>query len=160
MDPGKWKDFWKMKWMKEKKPKKDQLLVLILVGILLLVIAIPVDNKKGRGEGILEEKVEETFQKEEEDFASTMEKKLEKTLSYANGVGKVKVMITLKDKGESIVEKDVPNSHATTDENDTAGGRRSIIEMTSEESTVFQTDSSGNQSPYIRRRKEIGRAHV
>ena len=38
-----------METMKTKKIRKDQLLILLLVGILLLAIAIPVDeNEKGK----------------------------------------------------------------------------------------------------------------
>lgn len=63
------------------KGNKTQLLIVLLVGILLLVIAIPTGNRKS-----------ETAQ------ASELESRLERILSKTEGVGQVNVMISVKEK--------------------------------------------------------------
>ena len=63
------------------KGNKTQLLIVLLVGILLLVIAIPTGNRKS-----------ETAQ------ASELESRLERILSKTEGVGQVDVMISVKEK--------------------------------------------------------------
>lgn len=63
------------------KGNKTQLLIVLLVGILLLVIAIPTGNRKS-----------ETAQ------ASALESRLERILSKTEGVGQVNVMISVKEK--------------------------------------------------------------
>ena len=63
------------------KGNKTQLLIVLLVGILMLVIAIPTGNRKS-----------ETAQ------ASELESRLERILSKTEGVGQVDVMISVKEK--------------------------------------------------------------
>ena len=92
-----------------KKLKKDQLLILVLAGILLLVIAIPTE-KKGDGKGktetglSLSEGKTETNQNE---YLYNLERRLESALSQMSGAGDVTVMITLKSSAEKVVEKDL-----------------------------------------------------
>lgn len=62
------------------KLNKNHLLILLLIGILLVVIAIPTDN----GQIQLE-------------YGTDLEKRLENILKDMEGVGNVKVMITLKE---------------------------------------------------------------
>lgn len=62
---------------------KNQLLIGLLIGVLLLIVAIPT-GKTG----------------EKENYSTDMEKRLESILGDMEGVGTVKVMITTKDMGE------------------------------------------------------------
>lgn len=147
------------KFIKEKqwkKWKKDQWLILFLAGVLLLVIAIPANSGKTGGNdektGITES-TGETVSKEKtvtssEDYAGDLEAKLEDLLSEMEGVGKVRVMITLKDSGESVVEKDTNTTGTSTAEKDSGGGERQITESSLEENTIYQ-DSSGTGEPFI-----------
>ena len=70
------------------KLNKNQLLLLLLVGILLLVISIPTES----GKAII-------------DTQTDVEKRLTSILEKIEGVGEVRVMITLgeKDKIEGVV---------------------------------------------------------
>lgn len=146
---------------------KDKFIIMILVGILLFIIAIPVDSKKNNSSN---GKVQ-TAQKQEreaaaealeaesagaqpgsaaqEEYVTQLEKRLSDALAYMDGAGKVKVMITLQSSAEKVVEKDTPGSRASTAETDAEGGRRSVNEMESGESTVYVTGENGVQTPYV-----------
>lgn len=87
-------------------------------------------------------------------YVETLELRLAKTLSCMDGVGAVKVMITLRDGGEEIVEKDMPSSRSITTENDGDGGSRNVNEYEGEEVTIYYTESDGSQTPYVVNRKE------
>ena len=83
-----------------KKMKREQWIVCGLAGLLLLVIAMPV--KKTEPEEV---SVEETVQKDQEpDIRQEYEKQLELALSQVQGIGKVKVSVTMESTGKKIVE--------------------------------------------------------
>ncbi|MDD2971735.1 MAG: stage III sporulation protein AG [Lachnospiraceae bacterium] len=84
-----------------------------------------------------------------EQYTLALEQRLEKLLSSMEGVGNVKVMITLQATAEQVVEKDQPNNHSVTTETDGAGSNRNVNDTTREETTVYITDGSGNQIPYV-----------
>lgn len=56
-------------------------------------------------------------------YTQEVENRLEALLSSMDGVGEVKVMVTLSSSVEQVVEKDVPYSMDTTKETDSAGGQ-------------------------------------
>lgn len=167
---SKWKEWLREKKEQAKKLKKDQLLILILSGILLLVIALPTGKtKSGKREGAQTDFLENIFSEEggtvlpeenggsdapasEEDFGgdytAEMENKLKQLLSSMEQVGKVEVLITLKTSEERIVEKDHPVTRSNTDETDSEGGRRTVNNMDSGETTVYETNS-GKSTPYV-----------
>lgn len=150
---------------------RDKFLIMILIGILLFIIALP--TERGRSSG----KTESTkntrtpsIQTEAEgdgtetegnadagseaavsaeSYTIQLEKRLSQALMYMEGVGRVKVMITLRSSAEKIVEKDIPASRSNTTETDAEGGRRSINDMDNQETTVYMTDENGRQTPYV-----------
>lgn len=160
--------------VKEFLLKKDNLIIIVLTGILMLIIAWPVDNKSENktevselwdrnsgninynsfygnldGEEMQTGKVPETGIYKEEYIVGKMEARLEEVLSAMQGVGRVKVMITLSSSGEKIVEKDIPLERSNIVENDSTGGNRSTNEMYSREETVYSTNSEGDKIPYV-----------
>lgn len=82
---------------KIKQMKKQDWIVVILIGMLLLIVALPsADTKESTGtHGTLEEESETSSYRKE------LEKELCEILSEMTGVGKVKVMITLKEENSS-----------------------------------------------------------
>lgn len=143
---------------------RNNLLVLILAGILLMVIALPVDNGKEKTEDATETSgltadiinndsfllngTEEVQDTETEKYIAMMEQKVEELLCKMEGAGKVKVIITLRTSVEKIVEKDIPVSRSNTTEEDSQGGMRTVNTMDTGESTVYST--AGNVSePYV-----------
>lgn len=127
------------KW---KNLKKDQILIAVLVGVLLLVIALPQSSKEQSDEPAQQLQTEETAQ--DGDIAR-MEEKLEKILEQVEGVGKTEVMITLKTSGRKTVEKDSSISEDTDRSEDGGENGAKREEMT----TVYQRDSEGNEIPFV-----------
>ncbi|OUN95066.1 stage III sporulation protein AG [Blautia sp. An46] len=106
------------KWM-----KKENLGVLLLVGLLLLVIALP--TRQENENTITEENTQETDQGlQEQDWQTKMEERLVEVLEQVQGVGKAEVFLTCEGTQEKVVEKD-------------------------ETETVYERDSRGNQTPYV-----------
>lgn len=147
--------------MKQFFSKKENMLVLILVGILLMVIVIPTKSEH-KGESDTNQEKEETesrnesntensgqYQTELDNYAQSLENRVSELVSCMDGVGKVKVMITLASSGEVIVEKDMPTIRNNITENDSEGGNRTTGEYQNEETTVYITDEAGNKIPYV-----------
>lgn len=153
------------------KMRKDQFVICILAGILLMIIAMP-ETKKEEGktseyrlsdnasgiikdnsdeeEGIFSEEGMEIEKKDEtEEYARYMENKLEQAISVMEGAGKVKVMITVSASKELVVEKDMPVTRSNTVENDSEGGSRNVNEYGSTEETVYSKESDGSACPYV-----------
>ncbi len=76
-------------WNKLLGNKKNQWLILLLVGILLVVIAIPTKSGTEKDTGF-------RMTENEDANATEMEKRLESILGQMQGIGEVHVMITYK----------------------------------------------------------------
>jgi stage III sporulation protein AG len=134
-----------------KKLKKDQLLILLLVGILLVVIAIPTGKGKDAASKDARSSTAAAGGGEAAygNYASYMEGHLEGVLSQMAGVGDVTVMITLQSSAEKVVEKDVEAQSETVTESDSQGGTRTTQNSSHGEATVYDGDGSQGQAPYI-----------
>lgn len=133
--------------------RKDQWLVVFLAGILAAVIALPIkgDEKSSPDTIFLENSTEETCLRKE-DSAQTiaeLEARLEEILSQMDGAGQVRVMISGRDNGEKIVEKDVPLQQSNVQE-EGEGSARTSSDETKEETTVYVRDADGGETPYVR----------
>lgn len=127
-------------WMEQKMGQKNKtdFLVMILLGVLVMIIAIPTGNGKKKESDPVTEK--ESLQEKktiqtEDDYKTSLENQLEKLISRMDGAGKSKVMITLADEGQEYVDKDIVKD-----------------EKKSEETTVVYDSGDGN-APYIVRRE-------
>lgn len=123
-----------------KKLKKEQLFIGVLLGILLLVIAIPVPKEKT--EEYLKENELENLIPETKD---STEERLKEILQQISGVGQVEVFITYEDKGKLIVEKDETASEELVQEADSSGGSRTTTTNRKEWKTIYGTE----ESPYV-----------
>lgn len=155
--------------------RKDNLIILILLGILLFIIALPTkESGQGAGDltglGGLADPFHDTVQSvsvkdgitvetsgkvsEEgessalEEYAMLQEAKLETLLSSMEGVGKVEVMLTFLSSEELVVEKDAPVVRSNTIEKDSEGGTRTVTQYESGDSTVYLS-GSGASEPYV-----------
>lgn len=147
---SKWKSYWMNKL---KKPKKEQLVVLLLFGVLLVVIALPTttgtmgaDKKDADISGTQGAAGTDTAALT---YEEQLEKRLSAILSQVAGAGRVEVMVTLESRGERIVEKDTPESRKSVEETDSSGGSRTTDEQDWGEETVYYEDGSGGKSPYV-----------
>jgi len=141
--------------------RKENMIVLILVGILILVATIPVDggakdSKDETGEAVLigdsrkedfsiENSGMDLAQSDEEQYIVSLENRVEELLNNMDGVGKVEVMITLKASREYVVEKDSPITQKSVAEADAQGGNRNTSENQTDEVTIYTTDTEGNK---------------
>lgn len=132
-----------------KKIPKNQLLIAGLAGILLLVIAIPVEKKADSTEET-GQAFEQAAEESVGDYAKRMERRLGEILGDMEGVGKVNVMITLKDEGEQMVEKDRTKSSENTQEQD-GSTVRTGTQQQSQEETIYSSQSGGNGEPFVTR---------
>lgn len=155
---------WK-KWFDNENMKKlfrkDNLLILILAGILLFVIALPTksDSENGATAGGEKEEgravygsaageAEPETAGEKEDYAAELEKRLTEALADMAEVGKVKVMITLKSSSELVVEKETSLTRSVTTETDSQGGSRTVNTSETGDTVVYSTEGSSS-TPYV-----------
>lgn len=137
-----------------KKINRTYLIIAGLAGVLLLVITIPTENP-GKSQKAVKQAGktvgEETSATEESAYQESLEQQLRKVLSTMEGVGRVEVMITLRDGGESVVEKDVTATDERTAEEDAQGTKRQNSVINSQEETIYiQSDGSGS-TPFVAR---------
>ncbi len=168
---------------KDKKLKKDNFLIMILLGVLLLVIVWPVPDGDDSQEnavdatessisdgiggimnitddtGISASGVDDAVSGagpswqdgSSEAYAVYLEHKLEEIVSVMEGAGKTRVMITLVSSKEAVVEKDMPLRRLGTTEVDAEGGSRNTSDIETGQETVYVSDQSGNNVPYVRK---------
>ena len=141
---GNWKKF------SLKNLRKDQLLILLLTGILLMVIAVPAGKKKENMSSASNDNTGKSVNgtsagTDEETYTAYLEDRLNRTLSQIEGAGEVKVMITLKSSAEKVLDKDTESDQET--------GTRQSSKTSKKENTVYRTDSESNSqgsgSPYV-----------
>jgi stage III sporulation protein AG len=145
---------WKNKLRKFdiKNIKKDELLIILLVGILLVVIALPTTKKESKvvkSANQTETTTKAQAETETSSYINELEKRLEEVLRRVQGVGDVDVMITLKSSKELIIEKDTPTTNQTSQEEDAEGGKRNTVDKSSSETTVYEQDNNGSSIPYV-----------
>lgn len=152
MDIKAWITRLKKRTSGEKLPRKTQLLILLLAGILLLVITLPVPgtasdtdtNEMDREEGELS-----SDDPSAGEYEKMLEEKTEQILGQVEGVGKVSVMVTLKSDGQRIVEKDQSTNGQNTEESDSSGGTRSVSDQTTDKTSIYLQNADGSTEPYV-----------
>ena len=153
--------------------RRDNLLILVLLGVLLFIIALPVKKEDSAATdtgteiteqynaGILTSSGQQNVAQQDtvyvgtqavtagsmEEYAAYLEGKLKKMLESVRGVGEVEVMITLESSEERIVEKDMTAERSQTEEQDSAGGTRTVSSSNTGYQTVYQEGSQG--SPFV-----------
>ena len=125
-----------------------------LVGVLLLVIAMPIDQgeqerreagkaAEAAGEGTDRGGISGLYEKE-------LERRLKLLLEEMEGVGKAEVMITLQDEGERVVEKDLAQDSQTVSEKE-GEASRSTQEKQYQEETVYSQEGGSGGDPFVAR---------
>lgn len=143
-----------------------KLAIMLACGVGLLLLTLTGGNDTGNA--LLEESDVQKVETEETDggerelsvrmdeYIDDMEKKVEEQLVLVDGVGKVKVMITLKSSAEKIVLKDETSSGEIIDEKDSGGGTRNNESISKGDESVIVDNGEGNgpftikeTTPYI-----------
>ncbi|MCD7833144.1 MAG: stage III sporulation protein AG [Lachnospiraceae bacterium] len=143
---------WFSKW---KNRKREQIVILLLFGLLLVVIAWPsgsaeTENSLGSvGEDHSSDSSEILpLEEDTENQITEMEERLARILSQVEGIGQTRVMITLKSDGRKIVEKDTEQSEEkseSTEENGSSSSEQSIYS----EGTIYEKASDGSETPFV-----------
>lgn len=132
---------------------KNNLLIIVLVGVLFLVINIPIgDDSKSKqldntSDNITVSTGEGTGD-ELQEYCTYLEEKLEQALTKLDGAGEVEVLISMKSSEERIVEKDQTVTRSGTVEEDSQGGTRDVSGFESGENTIYSSEGS-NSEPYV-----------
>lgn len=128
-----------------------RLVLIVLAGILLLVLSLPTEQLADVKE-VKEENTEEITEglalNAMQQYAKNQEKKTEEILSEVEGIGKVKVMLTLATSEEKITLQDSNVSDDDSDEADQSGGTRKTEKHESSQENVL-VQSEGEESPYV-----------
>lgn len=167
-------------WVRDKGLEKwftrDNLIILALSGVLLFIIALPMDGGRSKDEGQAgvtsggmeglfdmteaggvseEETLAGTWEEQilsggvtDEEYAANLEQRLTQALSQVAGVGQVRVMITLSSSRELVVEREQPVTRSVTNEADSQGGTRVVNQVETGDSVVYSSEGS-NSDPYV-----------
>lgn len=134
-----------------RKMKREQWIVCGLAGLLLLVISTPV-KKTDSGENS-DEKADRLdiagVEQQVTDIRREYEQQLTEALSQVEGVGEVKVTVTMESTGKKIVEKDNPQDEQTSSQKDSEGSESNTQSSSTQETTVYAETEDGSQTPYI-----------
>ncbi len=150
----------KKKWQQltgGKKFRKDQCLILVLVGMLLCVISLPTEKEKSKSNlwDTTDDKIQnkQMFDSTEEadnsSYAAHWEEKLEESLRFVEGAGQVRVLITLAGSEEQVLTRDGKEEVSDTQETDAAGGSRHVSETRLDRSVVRTVDERGKEVPLV-----------
>ena len=113
---------------------KDKILILILAGVLLMVVTLPTGKTSQSKESATVS--EESDSLSVDMYEEYVEKRLEKVLSSVDGVGKVKVMLSVKNSSEKVLAKDETYSDSSSKD-------------TEKISTHIFYDTSDGSRPYV-----------
>lgn len=147
-----WRDLGTRRWI-----------FLLVVGILLVVIAVPVEKKalsgtehgndsnmqgNATGVGMSSGESEGIAHRNITDYETSLEVRLAEILSQIQGAGAVHVMVTVNRSSELILQSDISREENTVRESDPQGGSRDNAELREESQTVLVGGSSTSQ-PYV-----------
>ena len=145
-------------WKFNGKIKKEQWLLLLLAGAVLMILAMPAGQSQekgslydtgtsgtecGKAEGRPGSGGTATFG--DNSYVASLEERVKEILKNVEGVGQVDVMIALKSTEEKVLQTDQSTSSSSTKEQDSSGGNREILQSDSEETTVLTDSGEGNQ---------------
>lgn len=137
--------------IKMSEDKRQKILIVFLLGVFFLLVATPVESLSGRNGGKKKtagmQTTEQSKKIEKDAYIGNLENKLEQTIAGMEGAGNVNVMITLKDNGEKILDKNQPYES----EKETSSEDQKISEQTrmqSEQETVLK-EQDGNTEPIV-----------
>lgn len=133
------------------REKQEKAAIIFLLGVFFLLAATPVSSlskktkvKKGDSEAV-ENKQEEKSTNDA--YIDGLENKLEQIIGSMEGAGQVRVMITLKDNGEKILDKNQPyESESRSDKEE--GKESESTSIKSDQNTVL-VEEGGNTVPIV-----------
>lgn len=152
---------------------KDKCVFLIVIGLILCILAFPVDGMSGkpksRAVSVSMGKAAAGLEKSTDDagdfaegealpvsanaaktYESILEDRVKEVLKHVEGVGTVDVLIVLKSSAEKVVQMDISRSRSVSQEKDSSGGSRDT-QNEEEESTAIFTGTDQGKEPVIQK---------
>lgn len=143
---------------KSKLFTKENLIVVILAGVLLLVICFPIQEKESsildmdsdniKKEQAIETNIISNGEVVQGVYRAELEQQVRGILSNMEGVGRVEVLLTLQSSEELVVEKDTRIVRDSSEESN-EGNTSNSQSVDSEETTVFAQSGSSVNEPYV-----------
>ena len=130
---------------------KDKLLILIMIGVLFVIISLPTKSSSGTSTSkpSTTTTTSNTSTTDTTDYEEYLEQKIESLLVKVQGVGKVKVMVTLKASSEKVLVGDDTYSDKTIKATDSDGGISESIEKSTTQAYLYYDDGNGGSQPYV-----------
>ena len=142
------KNFINKKQELNRKKTIENLVVFVII-LIIVLLSINViwnkDKKEDNKSTIDENKKLATIEENSKDDNSLTSEKLENILSKINGVGKVKVYITYSQTSQIIPIYNEDISQKDTQEEDTQGGTRKVVETDTKKEVVYD-EKSGSKT--------------
>ena len=132
------------KWIK--KRNKSDFVVLILLGVMVMIVAMPTGAKQSQKETQTQEQKEQQLQTEDS-YKEQLQQQLKELLEHMDGVGKTRVMLTFSDQLDKNVIKDGNKKEETTVVYDTGDTRQPYVicrQMPKIEGVVVVAQGGGN----------------
>lgn len=126
-------------------------IVIVLAGVALILLSVPsidLSEEKKETKSTEVEENEKLVIDAMETYAREKEKETKEILEKVEGVGKVKVMITLSASEKRIALEDSDTTDSETKETDKSGGQREIENIQSKRETVL-VKKDGEDTPYV-----------
>ena len=136
------------------KEKKEKILIVFLVGVFCLLAATPFSNitkrkkkKRVKNDDTTIISQPDTKNISNDEYISYLENRLEQTIGGMDGAGRVMVMITLKDGGEKILDKNRPYESATDTSKEE--GKEEVSERVKSMQETVLVKKEGDTGPII-----------
>lgn len=146
-DKPSFKEF--LKNLKFSNEKKEQICILFLLGIFFMLVATPVTNKSKKMDTKKQVKRSEKYEKttSNNEYIKVLENKLEQTIEGIEGAGNALVMITLKNNGEKILDKNQP--YETQIDKSIENGKESEKNNIKNEQETVLIEQEGDTIPIV-----------
>ena len=139
-----WKDLGPRRW-----------LFLLIIGLLLVVLAIPTGTNSvdTNGTGVVQNSSltgdgQSGDNSSYSQYEEELEKRLTELLSVIEGAGKTEVMFTLQRSSELVLQSDTTRQESLVQETDAQGGTRNNSEIHESSQTVMSGSGTSSQ-PYV-----------
>lgn len=130
------------------KSAKEKITIVVLAGVLLLVISLPVKKSDDNTQDTKEKQTQESQKMSNEEYAQYLENKLTDILGKVDGVGEIKVFVTIKNTGKKTIASDNSLNEQKINETDSSGGSRVTEEKSSSNTNIFYDTQTGSE-PYV-----------
>ena len=133
------------------KRKIENIVVFIIILVITVILINTIWNGKPKTndeaqEGKTLAKLTEVEKTERNEQNSNLEERLENILQNIEGVGKVKVLLTYSESSKNIAMYNEDTQQNDTEETDTNGGNRKIIQNSSKKEVIYQ-EVNGQKVP-------------